>query len=224
MTSLLEKGKEFDWTWECQESFNQLRFKLIATPVLIMPDLQKGFDIYCDASRQGLGCVLMQGHVIAYASRQLWNHELNYPTHDLELAVVVHALKIWGHYIMGTKCQVYTNHKSLKYIFTQKDLNLRQCRWLELIKDSDLEIHYHPGKANLVANALSRKEHVHAAIVAQLPDELVEDFRGLNLGIVAHTKGITIEVKPTLEQEIHKGQIGDAKIQEIKDLITEGRV
>jgi hypothetical protein len=105
MNSLLEKGKEFKWTWECQESFNQLRFKLMAALVLVMPNLQKNFDIYCDASRQGLGCVLMQeGHVIAYASRQLQKHELNYPTHDLELVVVVHALKIWIHYIMGTKC------------------------------------------------------------------------------------------------------------------------
>jgi hypothetical protein len=161
--------------------------------------------------------------VIAYASRQLRKHELNYPTHDLELAAVVHALKIWRHYIMGTKCQVYTAHKSLKYIFTQKDLNLRQHRWLELIKDYDLEIHYHPGKANLVADALSRKEHVHSAIVAQLPDEIVEDFWRLNLGIVVHTEEVTIDVKPTLEREFRKGQIGDAKIQEIKDLITEGR-
>jgi hypothetical protein len=124
---------------------------------------------------------------------------------------------------MGTKCQVYTNHKSLKYIFTQKDLNLRQHHWLELIKDYDLEIHYHLGKANLVVDALSQKEHVHAAIVAQLPDEFVEDFERLNLGIVAHTKGITIEVEPTLEQEICKGQIDDAKIQEIKDLVAEDR-
>jgi hypothetical protein len=123
----------------------------------------------------------------------------------------------------GTTCQVYTDHKSLKYIFTQKDLNLRQRRWLELIKDYDLKIHYHPGKANLVAYALSWKEHVHSTIVAQLPNELVEDFRRLNLGMVAHTKGVTIDVEPTLEQEIGKGQIGDAKIQEIKDLITEGR-
>jgi hypothetical protein len=116
---------------------------------------------------------------------------------------------------MGTKCQVYTDH--------EKDLNLRQCRWLELIKDYDLEIHYHPGKANLVVDALSRKEHVLAAIVTQLPDELVEDFETLNLGIVAHAEGITIEVEPTLEQEIHKGHIGDAKIQEMKDLMAEGR-
>jgi hypothetical protein len=166
---------------------------------------------------------MQEGHVIAYASHQLWKHELNYLTHDLELAAVVHALKIWRHYIMGTKCQVYTDHKSLKYIFTQKDLNLMQRRWLELIKDYDLEIHYHPSKANLVVDALSQKEHVHAAIVDQLPDELAEDFAKLNLGIIAHTEGVTIEVEPTLEQEIRKGQIDDVKIQEIKDLITEGR-
>jgi hypothetical protein len=167
---------------------------------------------------------MQEGHVIAtYASRQLRKHELNYPTHDLELAAIVHALKIWRHYIMGTKYQVYIDHKSLKYIFTQKDLNLRQHRWLELIKDYDLEIHYHPGKANLVVDALSRKERVHAAIVSQLLDELVEDFAKLNLGIVAHAEGVTIEVEPTLEQEIRKGHIDDVKIQEIKDLMAEGR-
>jgi hypothetical protein len=203
MTSLLEKVKEFKWTHECQESFNQLRFKLMSPLVLIMPDLQKEFDIYCDARRQGQGCVLIQeGHVIAYASRQLRKHELNYPTHDLELAVVVHALKIWRHYIMGTKCQVSIDHKILKYIFTQKDINLRQRRWLELIKDYDMEIHYHLGKANLVVDALSQKEHVHALIVTQLPDELAKYFAKLNLGIVAHTEGVSIEVEPTLEQEI----------------------
>ena len=102
MTSLLEKGKEFKWDEKCQDSFDLLKKRLMSPPVLIMPDLQKGYDIYCDACGQGLGCVLMQeGHVITYASRQLWKHELNYPTHDLELATVVHALKIWRHYIMG---------------------------------------------------------------------------------------------------------------------------
>jgi hypothetical protein len=119
MTSLLEKGRELKWDWKCQVSFNQLKLRLMSPPILIMLDLQKGFDIYCDACDQGLGCVLMQeGHMITYVSRQVRKHELNYPTHDLELAAVVHALKIWRHYIMGTKCQVYTDHKSFKYIFT----------------------------------------------------------------------------------------------------------
>jgi hypothetical protein len=147
---------------------------------------------------------MQEGHMIAYASHQWRKHGLNYPTHDLELAAVVHALKIWRQYIMRTKSQVYTDHKSLKYIFTQMDLNLRQRRWLELIKDYDLEIHYHPGKANLVADALSQKEYVHSAVVAQLPNEIVEDFIRLNLGIVAHTEGVVIDVEPTLEQEIHR--------------------
>jgi hypothetical protein len=223
ITSLLEEEREFKWDEKCQDSFDQLKKRLMSPPVLVMPDLQKGFDIYCDACGQGLGYVLMQeGHVIAYASHQLQKHKLNYPTHDLELAAVVHAHKIWRHYIMGTKCQVYTDHKSLKYIFTQKDLNLRQRHWLELIKDYDLETHYHPGKANLVTDALNRKEHVYSAVVAQLPDEIVEYFRRLNLGIVAHTEGVIINVEPTLEQEIREVQIGDAKIQEVKDLVTEG--
>jgi hypothetical protein len=101
MTSLLEKGREFKWDEKCQDSFDQLKMRLMSPPLLVMPDLQKGFDIYCDACGQRLGCVLMQdGHVIAYASLQLRKHELNYPTHDLELAAVVHVLKIWGHYIM----------------------------------------------------------------------------------------------------------------------------
>jgi hypothetical protein len=147
LTSLLEKDKKFEWSEACQNSFDELRKRLTTAPVLTMPYIHKSFDIYCDASRQGLGCVLMQeGHVIAYASRQLRKHEQNYPTHDLELAAVIDALKIWRQYLLGHKCQIYTDHKSLKYIFTQNDLNLRQRRWLELIKDYDLEIHYHPGR------------------------------------------------------------------------------
>ena len=114
--------------------------------------------VYSDASRNGLGCVLMQqGKVIAYASRQLRPHELNYPTHNLELAAVIFALKICRHYLYGEKCQIFTDHKSLKYILSQKELNLRQRRWIELLKDYDFTIEYHPWKANVVADALSMK-------------------------------------------------------------------
>jgi hypothetical protein len=108
--------------------------------------------MFYDASKNGLGCVLMQdGRVIAYASRQLKKHEVNYPTHDLELAAVVHALKIWRHYLLGNVCNIFTDHKSLKYIFTQSELNMRQRTWLELIKDYKKYVYYHPGKANVVA-------------------------------------------------------------------------
>ena len=131
---------------------------MTSAPILAQPEGTEDFVVYSDASKLGLGCVLMQrGRVIAYASRQLKTYEENYPTHDLELAAVVHALKIWRHYLYGATCQIFTDHKSLKYIFTQRELNNRQRRWLELIKDFDLEILYHPGKANVVADALSRK-------------------------------------------------------------------
>ena len=114
--------------------------------------------MYYDASRVGLGCVLIQnGRVVAYASRQLKKHEQNYPTHDLEMAAVAFALKIWRHYLYGVTCEIYTDHKSLKNIFQQRDLNLRQRRWLELLKAYDCSILYHPDKANVVADALSRK-------------------------------------------------------------------
>jgi hypothetical protein len=116
LTSLLEKEKKFIWLEVCQNSFDELRKRLTTAPVLVMLDIHKSFDIYCDASKQGLGCVLMQeGHVIAYASCQLRKYEQNYPTHDLELAAVVHGLKIWRHYLLGHRCQIYTDHKSLKW-------------------------------------------------------------------------------------------------------------
>jgi hypothetical protein len=187
-----------------------------------MPDMEKQFSIYYDVSGQGLGYVLMQdGHVVAYASRLLRKHEEKYPIHDMELAAVVHALKIWRHYIIDKRCEVYSDHKSLKYIFTQPDLNLRQRRWLELIKDYGLGINYHPGKANVVADALSRKSHLNMLVTRELLPEFCNEFEKLNLGWVSNTKVITMEVDSTLEQDIEKGQLEDAKIQEIKEQIKE---
>jgi hypothetical protein len=160
MMSLLQKDHKFSWTEECEVAFRILR-KLLTTALgLAQPDIEKPFDVFCDASKNGLGFVLMQdGRVIAYASCQLRKHEVNYPTHDLELAAVMHALKIWRHYLLGNVCNIFTDHKSLKYIFTQTELNMRQRRWLELIKDYNLNVHYHPRKATVVADALSRNSH-----------------------------------------------------------------
>jgi hypothetical protein len=173
MTRLLEKSRDFKWTPECHASFEELKKRLTSAPVLILPDVSKTFDIYCDASRQVLGCVLMQeGRLVSYATCQLKKHEENYPTHDLELVAVAHTLKIWRHYLINHRCEIYSDHTSLKYIFTQTDLNLRQRRWLELIKNYDLRINYHPDKANVVANALSRKKYCNTAFARRMRLEL----------------------------------------------------
>ena len=158
MTKLLRKNIPFEWTEEAQQSSNELKRRLTLDPVLTTPSGQGGFVVYNDASQQGLGCVLMQhGKVIAYASRQLRPHKKSYPVHDLELAAVVFALKIWRHYLYGETFQIFTDHKSLKYLMNQKELNMRQRRWVELLKDYDCTLEYYPGKANIVAYALIRK-------------------------------------------------------------------
>jgi hypothetical protein len=119
MTSSLEKTRDFKWTPKCQASLDELKKQLTSAPMLILPVVSKTFNIYCDASWQGIGCVLMQeGRVVSYTSCQLKKHDKNYPTHVLELAVVVHALNIWRHYLIGHQCEIYGDHKSLKFIFT----------------------------------------------------------------------------------------------------------
>ncbi|GJS64656.1 putative reverse transcriptase domain-containing protein [Tanacetum coccineum] len=159
MTKLTQKKVKFVWSDKQEAAFQLLKQKLCSAPILALPEGSEDFIAYCDASKKGLGVVLMQREkVISYASRQLKIHEKNYTTHDLELGAVVFALKIWRHYLYGTKCTVFTDHKSLQHILDQKELNMRQRRWLELLSDYDCDIRYHPGKANVVADALSRKE------------------------------------------------------------------
>jgi hypothetical protein len=156
---LTQKDKTYDWGEKQEEAFQLFKKKLCSATILSLPEGTNDFVVYCDDSRQGLGCVLMQRNkVIAYASRQLKVREKNYTTHDLELGAVVFALKIWRHYLYGTKCVIFTDHRSLQHIFDQKELNMRQRRWVELLNDYNCDIRYHPGKANVVADALSRKE------------------------------------------------------------------
>jgi hypothetical protein len=158
-----------------------------------------------------------------HSSQQLKVHEKNYPTHDLEIVAVVHALKTCRHYLYGQKCDVYTDHKSLKYISTQSELNMRQQRWLELIKDYELEIQYHSGKANVVEDALSRKIQVGMMVAHPMPYELAKEFERLSLGFLNNTQGVIVELEPTLERDIKEGQKGDEKINEIRQKILEGR-
>ncbi|KAA3466744.1 DNA/RNA polymerases superfamily protein [Gossypium australe] len=200
LTKLLRKEVLFVWAGKQQESFEKLKKVLTG----------KEFVVYCDASHTGLGCVLMQeGKVVAYASRQLRPHEVNYPTHDLELVAVVFALKIWRHYLYGEKSIIYTDHKGLRYLLTQKEWNLRQWRWIELLKDYDCSIEYHPGKANVVADALSRKVvSVLRAMFARL--SLFEDGSLL----------AELQVKPAWISQIKEKQLLDkslgSRVQQVK--------
>ncbi|GJW29302.1 putative reverse transcriptase domain-containing protein [Tanacetum coccineum] len=159
LTKLTQKDKKYEWSKEEEEAFKTLKRKLCSAPILALPEGTEDFVVYCDASLKGYGAVLMQREkVIAYASRQLKVHEENYTTHDLELGAVVFALRLWRHYLYGTKCVVFTDHKSLQYILNQKKLNMRQRRWIKLLSDYDCKIRYHPRKANVMADALVQKE------------------------------------------------------------------
>ncbi|KAA3488432.1 reverse transcriptase [Gossypium australe] len=212
MTKLLQKDLKFNWTEKCQQSFEKLKTLLTEALIFVQPEPGKEFVVYSDASLNGLGCVLMQeGKVIAYASRQLKPHEKNYPTHDLELAAIMFALKFWRHHLYGERCRIFTDHKSLKYLMTRKELNLRQRRWLELIKDYELVIDYHPGTANIVADALSRKS-LFALKAMSTQMTLLEDGSVL----------AELRAKPLFLQEICEAQKDDNRLQSKRALCESG--
>ncbi|GJR59770.1 putative reverse transcriptase domain-containing protein [Tanacetum coccineum] len=204
-----QKNKPYVWGDDEEEAFQTLKLKLCSAPILSLPEGSEDFVVYCDASLKGFRVVLMQREkVIAYASRQLGKNEENYMTYDLELGAVVFALRLWIHYLYGTKCTVYTDHKSLQYILDQKELNMRQRRWIKLLSDCDCVIRYHPGKENVVADALSRKDkepiRVSALVVTvynNLPKQIrnaqVEASKEENISAEGFLgKGEPFEVRP----------------------------
>ncbi|GKE34453.1 putative reverse transcriptase domain-containing protein [Tanacetum coccineum] len=181
---------------------------MCSAPILALPEGSEDFIAYCDASKKGLGAVLMQREkVISYASRQLKIHEKNYTTHDLELGAVVFALKMWRHYLYGTKCTVFTDHKSLQHILDQKDLNMRQRRWLELLSDYDCEIRYHPGKANVVADALSRKEREPLRVRALV----------MTIGLDLPKQILNAQTEARKPENIKKEDVGGILVENSKD-------
>ncbi|KAF8089496.1 hypothetical protein N665_0504s0001 [Sinapis alba] len=221
MTQLTGKDVKFVWSEECEKCFSALKDMLTGAPILVLPEADQPYMVYTDASITGLGYVLIQhGKVIAYASRQLKNHEGNYPTHGLEMAAVVFALKIWRSYLYGAKVQILTDHKSLKYIFTQPELNLRQRRWMEFVADYNLEIAYHPGKANLVADALSRRR---AEVSAEREAEVLEGMvRTLHLNTVASKdEPLVLEAvnQADLLSRIKQAQGLDENLQRLRGMI-----
>ena len=225
LTQLTKKGQVYVWDAACEASFVELKRRLTSAPVLILPNPGEPFVVYCDASLMGLGGVLMQnGKVVAYASRQLKVHERNYPTHDLELAAVVFVLKMWRHYLYGSRFEVFSDHKSLKYLFDQKELNMRQRRWLELLKDFDFELSYHPGKANVVADALSRKSlHMSMMMVREL--ELIEQFRDMSLGCEVSADSVKLgmlKLTSGILEDIRNGQQVDVALVDHITMVNQG--
>jgi len=189
-----------------------LKKRLPSASVFIFPNVKESFVVYCDASKMVLGGVLMQNcQVVAYVSRQLKVYEKNYPTHDLKLATVVFVLKIWRHYLFGSKFGVFSDHESLKYLFYQKELNMRQRRWLEFLEDYDFQLIYHPEKANVVADALSRKSrHMSILMVKEL--ELIEQFHNLSMVSELTSDGVKLgmlKLTSNILEEIKNGQKED---------------
>nr|GEU59189.1 retrotransposon protein, putative, Ty3-gypsy subclass [Tanacetum cinerariifolium] len=226
LTKLMRKGEKFVWNEEREKSFEELKRRLFSSLVLTLPSGIGGYQIYSDASKKCLGCVLMQhGKVIAYASRQLKPYEENYPTHDLELAIVVFALKIWRHYLYGETCDIITDYKSLRYIFTQKELNMRQRHWLKLLKDYDANIQYHPGKANVVADALSRKNSGTMACLKIQP-EIIKDLELMEVELVVHgSEGYiaSLKIEPNLILQIKEAQKEDGELWSVVQNMKKGK-
>ena len=217
LTNLTKKNQTFTWDAKCEHAFVSMKEKLTSTPVLVIPKSNVEMTIYTDACGTGLGAVLMQnGRVVAYASRQLKPHEKRYPTHDLELAAIVFALKMWRHYLLGERFELFTDHKSLKYLFSQRDLNLRQQRWLEFLASYDFDISYTPGKGNVVADALSRKrEELNLMIMEMKQLEIIAEYKFRPTGGLEPDMLASLSVRPTLLEQIGENQRRDMKLAEI---------
>ncbi|GKA53153.1 reverse transcriptase domain-containing protein [Tanacetum coccineum] len=217
-TSITQKNQKYKWGVEQEEASQTLKDNLCNVPILSLPDGAEDFIIYCNASNQGLGCILMKrDKVIEYTSRKLKIHPKNYTTHDLELGAVVFALKIWRHYLYMTNSVIYTDHKSLQHIFDQKELNMCQRRWIELFSDYDCEIRYHPGKVNVVADALSRKERVKPKRVRVMSMTIQSSLKEKLLG--SHNEAIKTMIMDeahTMRNSIHPG--ADKMYYDLRDI------
>jgi hypothetical protein len=221
ITSLQKKGTKFEWTLKCENNFNLLKELLTSAPVLKIVDPNESFVVCTDACKEGFGGVLTQnGHAIGYESRKIKEHERNYATHDLELATIVHALRMWRHYLMGKKFELRTDHIGLKYIFEQSTLNARQTIWMEFLSEYDFDIKHIKGKENKVADALSRRVHLmHATVVSMHQSDLKRRILD-GLLIDQHY----LQVKEKLQQGSVQHNVKEYEIKEDGLLMHKNRI
>jgi hypothetical protein len=221
ITSLQNKGTKFEWTLKCENNFNLLKELLTSAPVLKIADPNEFFLVCTYACKEGIGGVLMQnGHVIGYESRKLKEHERKYSTHELELVAIVHALRMWRHYLMGKKFELRIDHNGLKYLFEQPTLNAGQTRWLEFISEYDFDINHIKGKENKVSDALSRRVHLmHAIVVSMHQSNLRIKFLD---GLV--TDQHYLQVKENLQQGDVQPRIKEYEIKKDGLLMHKNRI
>lgn len=217
MTNLTKKNQTFACVAKCEHAFVSMKEKLTSTPVLVIRESNIELTVYTDACGTGLGAVLMQNEkVVAYTSRQLKPHEKRYPTHDSELAAIVFTLKMWRHYLLGERFELFIDHKSLKYLFSQRDLNLRQQRWLEFLASYNFDISYTPGKGNVVADALSRKkEELNLMIMEMKQLEILAEYNFRPTGGLEPEMLASLSVRASLLERIGENQRRDMKLAEI---------
>jgi hypothetical protein len=180
ITSFQNKGVKFEWSAKCEENFQCLKDLLTSATILKVLDPDEDFVVCTNACKEGLGGVLMKnGQVICYESRKLKKYEINYTTHALKLASIVHVLRMWRHYLMGRKFELRKDHSGMKYLFEKPTLNDRQTRWLEFLSEYKFDIKHIKGKENKLANAINRRVHkMHATTISMymidLKDKIIE--------------------------------------------------
>ena len=222
MTRLTRVEVKFVWDDSCERAFQELKRRLTSAPILIVLERGQRYSMYCEGRTRVCSDVVREG--CGFSSRQLNNHEHNYSTHDMELAAVVFALKIWHHYLNGEHFEVFSDHKSLKYIFTQRDLNMRQRRWMEFLEDYYFSWHYHPGKENVVADALSRKSQGVLASIASQEWRMLETVGQFRLQYDEQAQGTlgSMIAMLSLLSRVIESQVQDAELVSIRARIQSG--
>ena len=221
ITSLQKKGVILEWNFDCKMIFQQLKSLLTSAPILRIVDRNEDFVVCTDACKEGIiGFLSQNGHVVCYKSRKLKEHERHYATHDLELAAIVHALKMWRKYLMGKQFYLRTNHSGLKHLFGQPTLNARQRKWLEFLSEYDFDMKHIKVKENKVVDALRRRMYeMHATTISMYQSDLKDIILGAEKSNLPY-----MEIKTKLQQGILQHKSEEYKLEKDEILMYRGRI